>query len=297
MENSLTLFSVLGWEERFVLGTYQILENYKISNVYLVCFADYSQMKNMKENKQKIIDILITKGIELTILELNYDNSISNWHKLDDFFKTSIFKNVLLNITTFPRETIWMFLYFLRLHEVGVRYIYYKPLSYDNSEGGLTKNHKSPRLLFKHSGVFDINKKLVIFLITGFDTQRMDLIIEHYEPDKVVYLSQEGEQFENMKRNSGIFPKTAYKNIIEENLAINCYEINQLHEELKKLTDSHKEYNIIISSQGPKTSAISTYLVYLDNNNLALSYVPAREFSGDYSSGFNNLPIAGEIEY
>ncbi|MBP1616966.1 MAG: hypothetical protein H6Q14_793 [Bacteroidetes bacterium] len=296
MSNDITLFTVLGWEQRFLLGTNHILENYKIHNVYLICFTDYLHMNNMNENFIAIEELMKEKSIELKIIKLEYEDSISNWKKLDVFFKDIDFDQVLINITTFPRETIWTFLFFLRTNGACISYIYYKPDSYDKSEGGLTKNHKSPRLLFKHSGVFDIDKKLVIFIITGFDHNRTNVLIEHYEPSKVVYLSQKGEQFENMKRNCGLCPKTGFENILIDNVAIDSYNIDESCKILKELIENHRDYNIIITSQGPKTSAISTYLAYLNNNNIALAYVPAREFSGEYSFGIGNRYIVGNIK-
>lgn len=292
-----TLFCVLGWEQRFLESINHILDNNEINCINLICFNDYLHMNNMKKNLQIIEKKSKEKNIELILIELNYSNSVSNWRKLDDFFKKSSLHEVIINITTFPRETIWTLLFFLRKYIHTITYIYYKPKSYDKSEGGLTKNHKSPRLLFKHSGVFDINKKLVIFVITGFDHNRMDLLIENYEPAKVVYLSQKGKQFDNMKRNCGISPKTAYENIEIENIEIDSYNIKETYEILNSLITAHVKYNIIITSHGPKTSAISTYLAYMKNNDIALSYVPAREFSGDYSLGFDNNPVLGEIQF
>lgn len=297
MNNNITLFTVLGWEQRFLSGTNDILKNNKINNVYLICFKDYLHMNNMNENLKAIEELMKEKNIELNILELEYEDSISNWKKLDAFFNSNNLQEVIINITTFPRETIWTFLFFLRMSVPSITYIYYKPESYDKSEGGLTKNHKSPRLLFKHSGVFDIDKKLVIFIITGFDHNRTDLLIEYYEPSKIVYLSQKGEQFENMKRNCGICPKTAFENIAIDNVAIDSYDIEESFKILCELIDNHTDYNIIITSQGPKTSAISTYLAYLNNNNIALAYVPAREFSGEYSFGFDYKSVIGKINY
>lgn len=297
MSQNLTLFTVLGWEQRFLLGTKEILNTYEINHVYLICFKDYLGMKNMNENLLILKQILKDRKVKLDTIELEYENSVKNWHVLLGFFDSIQLQKVILNITTFPREAIWTFLFFLKKKVNEVQYIYFKPESYDKSEFGLTKNHKSPRLLFKHSGLFDINKKLAIFIITGFDHNRVDLLIEHFEPEKIVYLSQSGVQYENMVRNCGIKPETTYESIEVENVEIDCYEINDSFELLNKLIKSHIDYNVIVSSQGPKTSAISVYLTYLENNNIGLAYVPAREFSGDYSYGISPKPIIGKFEF
>lgn len=291
------LFTVLGWEDRFILGAMNILGKYDLTKVYLICFTDYLYMNNMTSNLELIEKELKLRSIQYQILELNYGDSVQNWKYLDNFFSTVQLSKVLLNITTFPRETVWTFLFFLKNQSAKVDFIYYKPMSYDKNESGLTKNHKNPRLLFKHSGIFDISKKLVIFIITGFDNSRTDLLIEHFEPAKVIYLSQIGDQFENQKRNCGISPKTAFENILMENIAIDSYNILDTFEILSHLVEENFDYNVIITSQGPKTSAISTYMTYLKYSNIALAYVPAREFSGQYSYGIDNEPVVGQINF
>lgn len=295
MENNKALFTVLGWEQRFLLSLNHIIENNKINIIHLICFKDYMHMIDMHVNLKSVRDLIKENKIELNIIELEYENSISNWKKMNEFFYSTRFQDVILNITTFPRETIWTLLFFLRKSLPSVTYIYYKPESYDKSEGGLTKNHKSPRLLFKHSGVFDLDKKLVLFIITGFDYNRRDLLIEHFEPFKVVYLFQKGDQFENIDRNCGFSNRTEFKNTVFDNIEIDCYDIDGTFDTLSYLIGIHNDYNIIITSQGPKTSAISTYRAFLNNNNIALAYVPAREFSGVYSSGFDLNFIYGNI--
>jgi len=86
MKNKFTLFTVLGWEERFLLGTNYIIEKYKIKIVYLIRFIDYLHMDNMAENYESFKKILSDSGIELIHLDLEYRNSINNWKILDSFF-------------------------------------------------------------------------------------------------------------------------------------------------------------------------------------------------------------------
>lgn len=291
------LITVLGWEQRYISGLIDISSLYDLEHVYLICFKDYLYMNNMGENLRGTIQLIEELNITHNVIELEYEDSVYNWHVLHSFFNTSDFKNILLNLTTIPRETIWTILFFLKNYVSKVNYIYYKPDSYDKSEGGLTKNHKQPRLLFKHSGLFDIDKKLIILIVTGFDHNRADLLVEHFEPEKVIFLSQSGKQYENMARNSGVSFSGAYENTIIENVEFDSYDIINSHRIINELINDHENYNLIISSQGPKISAISTYMSYLDNKQLALAYVPAREFSGNYSVGINLTPISGIINF
>jgi hypothetical protein len=298
MKKNYTLITVLGWEQRFIDGSKQIFNNYDIKNVILISFTDYYHMKNMHENLSNFESLLLEKKVESENIKLEYENSVQNWQILDTYFENyNPHNNILLNFTNIPRETIWALLFFLRNKVNELSYIYYKPESYDNSNGGLTKNHKNPRLLFKHSGIFDINKKLAIIIFTGFDQKRMDLLIEYYEPSKIIYLSQDGDQFENIQRNSGLSQNTTFENIEISSFEINTYDIDETQLLLNEIINSNETLNIIIASLGPKTSAISSYGAYFKNRKIGLTYVPAREYSGEYSRGFNPIPLVGNFKF
>lgn len=287
-----TLITVLGWEERFYRGTEISIEKYEVDHVLLITFIDYLQVKNMEENRGRIEKLATDNGISLEHVELSYSDSISNWRKIDSIFNEKEFTGaVTLNITTIPRETIWMLLFFLKKAVSAVNYIYFKPIDY--CEDWLTKNHKNPRLLFKHSGVFGLDKPLALFIITGFDGSRLDSLIDYYEPAKVLVFSQNGNQFNNDKRNNGL----KFNRLIDiQKIELDSYNVEESTEILTAQINKHSEYNIIISSQGPKLSSLSTYKNYqLSDGRVGLAYVPAKEFNENYSVGIDENYVAGEF--
>lgn len=293
MENK-TLITVLGWEDRFMSGTDIILKENNIEKVILIYYQDYAFMNN--ESKSNFIKKIDESGVEIKVneIELNYSSSIDNWKTLDLFFNEYDIDsdNVLLNITTIPRETIWTLLFFLKKTHNSINYIYFKPEKY--CDDWLTKNHKNPRLLFKHSGVFDLDKNLVLFIITGFDGSRLNSLTEYYEPSKVVVFSQTGNQFDNDKRNNGL----NNNNFIEiEKVEFNSYDVINSSRILNQKIEEYKNCNIIISSQGPKLSSLSTYKNYISSKKIALSYVPAREFNDKYSIGIDENYISGVFSF
>lgn len=289
-----TLISVLGWEERFLLGMEQIIQDNEVKNIFLISFTDYCSMEGLNENKDALIGLAKQNGITVQNIELNYSDSISNWKSLDNAFGTTdLGKEIMLNITTFPRETIWTFLFFLKKVVTQVRYIYFKPKAYDKV--WLTKNHKNPRLLFKHSGVFDLNKPLALFIISGYDYNRLDMITEFYEPEKVVVFCQKGKQFDNLKRNNGL---NRNESLLLEKVSFDSYDIDESIEVFQKVINEYSDYNIIISSLGPKTSALSVYKNFLlSDNKIGLAYVPAKDFSPTYSIGIDTTPIEGIFHF
>lgn len=292
MENC-NLITVLGWEDRFVKGIDIIIEKNNIKSILLIVFSDYSTMDKMKENKSYVEKIADKNNICFIEIVLEYNDSIGNWKKLNDYFKKNKLYNVLLNLTTIPRETIWTLLFFLKKNNREVEYVYFKPKDYFN--GWLTKNHKEPRLLFKHSGIFQLEKKLALFVVTGFDESRLLQLIEYYEPAKLIIFNQTGEQYDNLNRNKSIQSKLELE---IEKVEIDSYDVDSSTLLLNEFIDRNNEFNIILASQGPKTSSISTYNCYLNSEKrIALAYVPARDFNNKYSKGINANFVVGKINF
>lgn len=289
-----TLITVLGWEDRFNLGIDIILEKHEIKHLILISFADYDSMTGMKDSKAYIHKLATENNIEIQEVELKYSDSIQNWRLLNTHFENKKFDGeVLINITTFPRETIWTLLFFLKNKLNHINYIYFKPNKYDKT--WLTKNHKTPRLLFKHSGVFELDQELILFVITGYDLSRLNSLIDYYEPRKIIVFCQKGKQFDNMTRNNGVIRC----NTVEfEKIEFDSYNINEASKILNENIQKHKDSNIIIASQGPKLSALSTYKNYLlSESRIALAYVPARDFNNEYSTGIDPNYISGQLEF
>lgn len=288
-----TLITVLGWEERFLSGMEIAINQKKIKKIILIIFVDYTGMNKMEKHLEELIKLAEQNVIEVETIELEYLSSIENWKKLDEYFSINNFENeVLLNITTIPRETIWTLLFFLKQKVNEIKYIYFKPQNY--AEQWLTKNHKKPRLLFKHSGVFDLDKPLAIFIITGFDSSRLNSLIEYYEPAKIVVLNQKGNQFNNESRISN----NSIEGIEVEVIEYDSYDIVEASQILANKIKNHEDFNIIISSQGPKLSSLSTYRNYITSENkIGLAYVAARDYNTEYSTGIDPNYIEGNFEF
>lgn len=252
-------------------------------------------MNGFKQNFELIIEISIKYKVKLVVVELSYADQIDTWKELDRFFhENEIKQNVLLNITTTPRETIWTLLFYLRQKVSGVDYIYFRPKSYPEDQW-LTNNYKTPRLLLKHSGVFDLEKQLVLFVVTGFDTNRLSTIVDHYDPDEIVLFCQSGVQFNNLERNQGV---ANIDSSIVSKVDIDCYNISDSGVLLNSYLTKYSEFNVVIASQGPKCSAIFSYSSYLrSNERVALAYVPAMDFNPDYSKGISESPIYGKLSF
>ncbi|AYN00097.1 hypothetical protein [Chryseobacterium sp. 3008163] len=288
------LVTVLGWEERFLLGLKTILKDFVLESIILIQFEDYLSMDNMSNNYAEIVNLSNEYNFEIIDVKLEYNDSIKNWNLLEYLFVKSE-TNYLFNITTIPRETIWTLFFFLKRKVETLNYIYFRPKIYCND--WLTRNHKFPRLLFKHSGLFDLNKKLSLFVIAGFDNSRLEQLIDYYEPSKIIIFYQKDNFFENGERDL-TFYKFASRfdcKIIE----INTYDVGKTSNVIfDQFTEYEKEYNIIIDSQGPKISSMSVYEVYLrSKEQMGLAYVAAKDFNSKYSQGIDDKYVFGEFRF
>lgn len=285
-------FTVLGWENRFYAGIEQVFnKDLAIENINLIIFSDYLECMQMQKNLDLLKETCEKKSIKIKTIDLQYKDSVLNWNTLNSFFQKNEASKPILNLTTMPRETIWTLLFFLRQQHKEINYIYFKPSSYTND--WLTKNFKEPRLLFKHSGIFDLDKELALISIRGFDKARLQQLIDYFEPNYLEIYTQKTNSFESERVD------LTYENYV--GIKLNTFKIDSydfdsafkvLNASIKELT---KKYNVIIASQGPKLSSLYAYKCYLENPEIALAYVPATEFNLNYSDGCDMTAIEGSF--
>jgi hypothetical protein len=290
------LITTLSWEERFLLGFDEILKSYDFETVLLLNHAE------KKEEKRHALDSLVDKcknlNLELKDLELS-SNPIQQWNYLKNYFTAKDIFNktkILLDISTMRRETIWALLSFLRLNENAIEYIYSRPKDYNKE--WLSREPDTPRLLFKHSGIAEFGKATALLILTGFDADRTRQIVNYYEPELTIIATQIGEQYQNDERNSPEYHIKEIKGLTKiQTFEIDTYLDDHGYSIIKEtLQKVFENYNIIVSSQGPKLSAISLYRIHAEFPEIALSYVPCRQYNTDYSHGLRDQ-IVGRIDF
>lgn len=276
--------TVLGWEDRFFEGVKTSIDKFEIELISLIYYKECEELT--ETSKIKLVNLCKEKEVEVEFLEVNYSNPIDKWMELDKYVKD--FKevnNVLLDITTMPRDTIWSFLFFLTSNNIDIDYIYYSPKEYNKN--WLSKEPGKPRLLLKHSGITKLGNQTALIIITGFESERAKQLINFFEPKLTVLGFQIGNQFENEKRNREVL--NSVKGYTElKSFDIDAYSegsgYDKIMEEIEKLND----YNIVLTSLGPKPTAISMYRIVKERPEIALAYVPSKQFNDKYSTGIGD---------
>lgn len=293
------LVTVLSWEERYILGLEQNLKEYKPSQVIVFNYSAYSDWKkdNLKKTKELLGDSFIE--VPLDILDI-----ITNWYMFKETFaKHCIAKNVLVDISTMTRESIWQSFFNCKKNGCDTKYIYYKPQGYSND--WISRDPGKPRFLYKMSGISKLGAPTLLMVTGGYDIQRLDSLIHNFEPIETILFFQSGNDYRNKEnyKDSQFLLHSKYN--IEQLFEYDAYDVNgsfnlvsnKLHQKDNKNSKSNLEnYNIILNSLGSKISAVTLFNIWLKFPQVALSYIPSKEYNREYSFGIGNY-YTGQIKF
>jgi hypothetical protein len=291
MKNNI-LFTFPDWEERAFSGFIRNIDAVPTTEIVLINYQDGLHASETAENVARIRKAAGERQITITDIVLSKVHSIFNWNILEKRLVEMNLENtkVFLDITTMPREIIWMILYNLKNKKTDIGYFYHKPSSYNPD--WLTREPDTPRLLFKHSGIMDPEKQTALLVIPGFDSERVGQLINFFDPKKVILGIQTGTQFNNLKRNN-IDELTL--EMSSEVTEIDAYADDMGFSSIRASTDKlRKNYNIVIASLGPKLTALSMYRLYQQYPDIALCYIPCKDFNLTYSTGTGEM-IRGDF--
>ncbi len=178
-----------------------------------------------------------------------------------------------------PRNIIYYCLHFLDHLNYKYDIIYYNALKHDSK---LTQSPLTPNLILQHSGIFYSHKKTLLIVTLGYDEKRIYQVYNHFEPKKLVILSENEHKTTIEKDVDFKFTDIDDKDIIK----INSFKKNDLFNTLEKIVSPLREdYNIILCSLGPKISSIELYSYNKKYPETGLCYVSLKEYSSNYSSG------------
>jgi hypothetical protein len=271
MNNILIIFP--SWEERSILGFQRDIEQYQnLDKVFLFRFENSAHPNETDKNIFEIKHTCSDKNIILDDVIIP-NAEVEKWRKLEEFTKkTDSEDNVFIDITTMPRSIIWTLFFFFKQKHEQVTVIYYKPESYSNT--WLSKDPDIPQLFFKHSGIIEFGKPTTLFVLAGYDEDRVIQLINYYEPQNVIV----GECNQRNPCKYGIAKPEIFD--IDEYDTTWGYDI--IETKIKNILETS---NLIIASLGPKTGAISVYQCFMKYPQIALAYVPCKEFNINYCKG------------
>lgn len=277
-----------GWEDRFRLGAEKYLDDNSIDSLYIF-HGDYPSDKEVA-NRGDFIDYVKKKNIPFEVNKVPMASPRDSWNVISSVImdKFNAGDEVLLDISTMPREAIWYICNSINLSVGDIKVLYHCPEKYGE---WTTEDPLDPRFPLKLSGVSDISKKTFLIIATGFDVARADQIISFYDPDRILFLIQNGKQFGNDLLNYEKHCKYAKQNGIDI-VDVNCYNLSETYDVLEAyIVKYYSTHNFILASLGPKLSAIPMFKMQKKFENIALCYAPSKRINQDYSFGFSETYV------
>lgn len=285
------LISYPSWEERAYKGFIKDVTEFDISSLIVLRHPSVHNATGTVEIIDKIDSYSDNHDISVIHKDLS-DNPVARWNDLQQIVaEIPILSRIILDISTMSRNIIWTLLYFLSQRSMEITAVYYPPVSY--AKGWISREPGEARLLFKHSGIIEMGKRTTLIIVTGFDAERTRQLVRQYNPQKVYLLVQLGTQFENDKYNiAEIHQKICTDLKVDSEICkYDAYTLDAGFKVIDDTIQKAKHDNIIMASFGPKPSAIAIYNAHIKYPQIALCYVPCKEYNIDYSCGVGDKQI------
>lgn len=289
------LLTAVSWEDRFIGGLERLLSREILDSVILLDYRRESE--RTVEHRCHAVKICEAEGCQVKLVSVAYSKPVESWWAIhtavEEIRSTSV--EVLLDISTMPRELIWTAVFLLHGRGVRIRYAYHMPASYGS---WLSRDSGVPRLALKLSGEMRFGAKTVLCVLTGFDRERTLQLIRTFDPATVLLGVQSGSQFENIQRNKKRHEESRWlrgEGQSVEYFSVNAYSKDHGYSDVVGEIEMHVEgENVLMASLGPKLSAISLFRVQRRFPMTGLVYTPSGEYNLGYSRGIGDT-IIGEI--
>lgn len=280
------IVSYPSWEDRSSLSFSRAFDRFGFEKAIIIKNLEPINNEGITVQWETIVGFCTQNGIETRIVKIN-QNPRETWYSLcafKDLLEPG--DELLVDVSTMSRNVVWTVLSSAFQVLKRVSCIYSSPKKYTNA--WISREPETPQLLYKHSGVFRFGMPMCLIIVAGFDKERVRQLISYYEPEKVIIFEQGGGLFNNENRGIkeddfiGIINNV---DIIKTDFFNSDYGLTDME---KVVSERVNKYNVIVASLGPKTSAVGIYKIYLKHPEIALSYVPCREYNINYCNGIGS---------
>lgn len=295
----------------------------KRSDILFVCmsFENIRWKKYLNENLDKYKKVVLFYNTEFEHLYRDHiaDFKNSSLYKLvqtsineplytaDNYVETvEQYKEELIDIdiSTFTHEHLCIlfkvFSYIKYKKGVNLIYAAVNEYSVGKVNGWLSKGVKEIRNILGYSGNLLPSKPLHLIVLVGLENERVQKIIEEYEPAKITIgkCSRDSSLDNNISKlneehyeSIDFFIKQVVSNIKEsEEFDFSCTIPEETYRVLNKIINKNSEYNNIIVAGNSKISTLGVVKLALENEDLQLCYAQPLEYNiNSYTEGVKNF--------
>ncbi len=262
----------------------------KIKNVlmfYVKQFEKYS-LKNRDKIKKSYYENLYEfpyghdKPTEFADLLLGILDKITN-------------KSLVVDISTFPRESLLILVKFLDLYRKRFKCVH---LIYRTAEVShtLSKGIIDVRSVLGYMGDMDINKPLHLIVLNGFEFERAKYIIDIFEPDyiSIGYGSKVGSINEELYERNVQFTKKLIACYSQNNISSFEHSLQDpelTRDTLLEVVRLKSDCNSVVAPLNNKLSTLGAGLAAILNPSVQLCYTQAADYNTDYSKSLDDMYI------
>jgi hypothetical protein len=265
------------YEDR-TLTFYDHIEASRISNFKLFYIEEF-----LKYTESNIIKY--ESKFNLSKYNLSISSPISIADSLIECFSNLENKsNVVIDISTFTRESLLIILKFLKLNceKFSEIYLFYRCA---NVNPELSSRVKQIRSVLGYMGELEEYRPLHLILLSGFEVLRAKEIIDTIEPDYISIGFGDKERSisqDLFEINKGFTEKiiSYYKN--EDILNVFNHSLIDIYEVKKtilELVDANPDHNFVIVPLSNKMSTIGAGLAALENSKVQLCYSEVESYN------------------
>ncbi|KQB99851.1 hypothetical protein [Pedobacter sp. Hv1] len=228
-----------------------------------------------------------------------YDKFYQLFLKFSDTVSKDKYK-VVIDMTTFTREVLLILIRLLSaelfLKYLEVIFVYTPAESYSDKDQNiwLTKGIRDIRSVLGFSGMQLPSKELLLILLSGFEEERADEIINSFEPNKLILGKASSKDSINEQLSQ--IANEKYKHLANNNSSIlldqfefSCTNIKETQDQITSLYAKYgQQYNIVISPLNNKISTMGVAIAALKNDDIQICYASANQYNiNAYSEGSN----------
>ncbi len=284
MTDGAVFITMASWEERFILGSRRLFEQHRPSRAILYYADEYEVWSG--DNRLQFGDLCKRHDVLFDQHVVFLKSPAKTWETLrrDLASQTIAARELVVDITTMPRDIIWQVFAFGEHMKCSLKYVYHRPGDYNKE--GLSRDPERPRLVYKLSGEAEFGRPTTLIILTGYDVRRTEQLIRFYEPKTTLLGIQTGSQFGNQAQNIDV-----HLSLISPESGVAQFDIDAYSEDRGKAVIEEQlvphliDANVVMSSLGPKLSAVALYQLHKLHPSTSLSYAPSQEYNPEYSTG------------
>jgi len=280
-------------------------ESVDLQAVGILATSETLMLKDYAERTERLItfftSIAKTKVELISAERMNRISWIQQLHKLLEAAIVAGIKNVLVDISAFPRDRMWCVLDCIRRTNsiIGIFILYTEPGRYDSesgNDGWLTRGVRSISPIPGFNGYQNTKRQTLLVLIVGHEYERAHITIKNSEPQKVVLIGQGAEQYrEGSPRLSDTIIEqigNEYDSIVDLTHAtfINSRDYIQTRDKINEVIQQYGgNFNIVVATYGTKLQSLGAMLACQANRSVRAIYAEPQSYNvSGYSTGAGN---------